>query len=227
MEDREKLISYNDVFISQEEIKKYENEKINDAVLLKIKTNMKRLYKRANMEEAFEKVEDQFEKDEKVKYVFWAETYGVRLAQGMGYGYASISSIWTSWPTKTAIILTDKSISVIEANDLYLALKIKHYNFKDIDYIENKNVNKGFDLLTIKPLLGQDIKLEMRHSEKHLKFIEVIKENKLDMRIKKIARNNKDKIAYGISIILAILIWILLLWMVIYRNLPGLETRFK
>ncbi|PJI09078.1 MULTISPECIES: hypothetical protein [Clostridium] len=214
MEDRAILRAYNDVIVSEEEIKKYETTKLSDDVLSKMKKKTKMLYKRVNMEESFEKVEEQFEDGEKVKYVFWEPTYMIREYQAMCGGWAATAgAMWTSWPTKTGVILTNKGIFGIEVNDAYEALKIKHFSFNEVDYIESRNLDKITVIFTIKPVRGEEIKLEICGSDNYIKFLDCIKKNniKLDIRVRRYGRKEKiNMFIWTIILVLIILLGLIL-----------------
>ena len=210
MDYRDELKSFNDVVVSKEEIKKYETTKLSDDVLSKMKKNTKMLYKRINMEESFEKVEEQFEAGEKVKYVFWEPTYMMREYQGMCGGWAATAgAMWTSWTTKTGIVLTNKGIFGIEANDAYGALKIKHFRFNEVEYIESRNLDKTTVIFTIKPVNGEEIKLEIYGGDSYIKFLDCIKKNNIKLDIRARGYGRKEKINMFIWIIILVLIVLL------------------
>ncbi|PJI09076.1 MULTISPECIES: hypothetical protein [Clostridium] len=219
MDYREELKSFNDVVVSEEEIKKYETTKLSDDVLSKMKKKTKMLYKRISMEESFRKVEKQFEDGEKVKYVFWAETYGVRKCQmGCGGYYSMSGAAWTSWPTKTGIILTNKGIFGVEANDAYVALKIKHFKFNEVEYIQSKKFHKDFTVLTILPTKGEKIQIELYDEDNHIKFIDFIKNSNIKLDIRMISTSRKEKIQGIIITIFVLMFLILIIFSAFYRS---------
>lgn len=188
MDNRNILRGYNNIVVSEEEIKKYEAPGLKDEVLSKMIKRAEIVYIKANMEEAFERVEEQFENGEKVNCIFWEDTYMVRGFQSACGGWAAPAGAnWTVWPTRTGIVLTNKGIFAIAANKAYSALKIKNFRFNDIDYIESKSMNKKLTAFIIKPINGEEVKLEIRSGNNHIKFIDLIKKNniKLDIRITK------------------------------------------
>lgn len=121
--------------------------------------------------------------------------------------------MWTSWPTKTGVVLTNKGIFGIEANDACVALKIKHFRFNEVEYIESKNMDKTTIIFTIKPVSGEEIKLEIYGGDGHIKFLNCIKKNniKLDIRVKGYGRKEKiNMIIWTIIMVLIILLGLIL-----------------
>ncbi|KHD38058.1 hypothetical protein NL50_00685 [Clostridium acetobutylicum] len=208
MDDKNLFRNYNDIVVSEEEIEKYETKKVDDDVLSKMKNKVKKLYMKVNMEEAFEKVEKQFEDDEKVEYMFWAETYGVRKYQMVCGGYYSLEgAVSNDWGTKTGIVLTNKGIFGIETNDAYGVLKIKNFRFKDVEYIESKKIKNNFTVFAIKSTSGIEIKVEIYNGDRHIKFLNYIRNNNIKVNIRMV-QDRRIQIAY-VSIIIIIMIFII------------------
>ncbi len=209
MEDRTALMQYNYVEVSEEEIKRYETSKLSDEVLNKIKKKARSICVKANIEEAFEKVKVQFEDNEVVKHVFWEFIY-MHYAFMVPAGYSLVGGItFLENPVRAGVILTNKGVFVIVANKDYYALKIKKFRFNDIDYIESKTMNRRLVKFTIKPIKSQEIKLEIRSGNNHIKFIDYVRKNNINLDIRITKNGIKDNIKTVIAVIFIILFFII------------------
>lgn len=179
MELREELMSYNDISFSEEEVKDYEEAEVSDEVLRSIKDRVGRLCCRANFSEGLSKVENEFEKDEKVQKTFVAESYGVsetKILTGMVGSASFAAGVWTDWGTKTIIILTNKRIFIVYANDAFGFLKIKRYKFDEIQFIRSIKYDKKFIILGIKPVNEREIKMNI-YNNKYVPLLNYVRDN--------------------------------------------------
>jgi|GEM_PF-3004761 len=176
MEDRALLMSYNDITFSNEEIEKYETEKVQDSVLKRMKNKVDSIYVRANFDDGLSKVEKQFLENESVKCIYLTESYGVRetkVAVGFTGPSAFAAGVWTDWGTKTIVIATNKRIFVIYANDAFGFLKIKNYKFSEIEYIKYTKNGKKDGIISIKPVKERAIMMSV-YNDKYTKLFDYI-----------------------------------------------------
>lgn len=179
MEDRALLMSYNDITFSNEEIEKYETEKVQDNVLKRMKNKVDSIYVRANFDDGLSKVEEQFIEEEHVKCIYLTESYGVReakIAVGCTGPSAFAAGVWSDWGTKTIVIATNKRIFVIYANDVFGFLKIKNYKFNEIEYIKHTKNGKKEGIISIKPVNERAIMMRV-YNDKYTKLFDYINNN--------------------------------------------------
>lgn len=179
MEDRALLMSYNDITFSNEEIEKYETEKVQDSVLKRMKNKVDSIYIRANFDDGLSKVEEQFLENESVKCIYLSESYGVRetkIAVGFTGPSAFAAGVWTDWGTKTIVIVTNKRIFIVYANDAFGFLKIKNYKFREIEYIKHTKNGKKKGVISIKPVNERAIVMSV-YNDKYTKLFDYINNN--------------------------------------------------
>lgn len=179
MEDRALLMSYNYITFSNEEIEQYETEKVQDSVLKRMKNKVDSIYIRANFDDGLSKVEEQFLENESVKCIYLSESYGVRetkVAVGFTGPSAFAAGVWTDWGTKTIVIVTNERIFVVYANDAFGFLKIKNYNFGEIEYIKHTKNGKRQGIISIKPVNERPIMMGV-YNDKYKKLFDYINNN--------------------------------------------------
>lgn len=185
MEDRALLMAYNDITFSNEEIEKYETEKVQDSVLKRMKNKVDSIYVRANFDDGLSKVEEQFLENESVKCVYLSESYGVRetkVAVGFTGPSAFAAGVWSDWGTKTIVIGTNKRIFVVYANDAFGFLKIRNYKFNEIEYIKHTKNGKRESIISIKPVNERAIMMSI-YNDKYTKFFDYINNNVKNINI--------------------------------------------
>lgn len=217
MEDRALLMSYNNITFSNEEIEKYETEKVQDSVLKRMKNTVDSIYVRANFDDGLSKVEEQFLENEHVKCIYLTESYGVRetkVAVGFTGPTAFTAGVWSDWGTKTIVIATNKRIFVIYANDAFGFLKIKNYKFNEIEYIKHTKNGKREGIISIKPVNERAIMMRV-YNDKYTKLFDYINNNVKSINVYYEKRRlTDDNILLIYSIIL-----LLLLGMIVWGSL--------
>lgn len=214
MEDRALLMSYNDITFSDEEIEKYETEKVQDNVLKRMKNKIDSIYVRANFDDGLSKVEKQFLEDEHVKCIYLTESYGVRETQitvGCTGPSAFAAGIWSDWGTKTIVIATNKRIFVIFANDVFGFLKIKNYKFSEIEYIKHTKNGKKQGIISIKPV-NERAMMMRAYNDKYTKLFDYINNNVKSINIYYEKRRLTDDNILLIYSIIFLLIGLMLVW---------------
>ncbi|MFL0248819.1 hypothetical protein ACJDT4_00170 [Clostridium neuense] len=214
MENRALLMSYNDITFSNEEIEKYESEKVQDSVLKRMKNKVDSIYIRANFDDGLSKVEEQFLENESVKCIYLTESYGVRetkVAVGFTGPSAFAAGVWSDWGTKTIVITTNKRIFVIYANDAFGFLKVKNYKFSEIEYIKHTQNGKRESIISIKPVNERAIMMSV-YNDKYTKFFDYINNNVKSINIYYEKRRlSDDNILLIYSIILLLICGMLVL----------------
>lgn len=214
MENRALLMSYNDITFSNEEIEKYESEKVKDSVLKRMKNKVDSIYVRANFDDGLSKVEEQFLENESVKFIYLTESYGVRetkIAVGCTGPSAFAAGVWTDWGTKTIVIVTNERIFVVYANDAFGFLKIKNYKFSEIEYIKYTKNGKKQGIISIKPVNERAIMMRV-YNDKYKKLFDCINNNVKSINIYYEKRKlSDDNILLIYSIILLLIFGMLVL----------------
>lgn len=219
MEDRALLMSYNDITFSNEEIERYENEKVQDNVLKRMKNKVDSIYMRSNFDDGLSKVEEQFLENESVKCIYLGESYGVRetkIMVGFTGPSAFAAGVWSDWGTKTIVIATNKRIFVVYANDVLGFLKIKNYKFGEIEYIKHTKNGKRESIISIKPANERAIMMSV-YNDKYTKLFDCINNDVKSINI----YYEKRRITDDNIILIYSIILLLLLGMIVLGNLSG------
>lgn len=197
MEDRDILMSYNDISFTDEEIEKYEDTQVKEEILKKMKDRITCVYYRVNFDEGLSKLENEFDEGEKSEYIFTAESYGVNGAKMLTgcVGTTTITAgVWTDWGTRGVVLLTNKRIFIIHANDAFQFLNVKAYRFDELESIETKQIpfENKIVVLSIKPINEKAVRFNL-YSDKYMYLIKYIMNNATNVKIYIERTKFKDK----------------------------------
>ncbi|GFP75832.1 hypothetical protein [Clostridium fungisolvens] len=131
MNERNMLISYNDIYLSEDESNKYDGQKLNDEKLEEMKDRIKNSVLKSNFNRGISNIEKDFKPDEAVQKIIWGIT-----AKTTGAQIISSSLFWGDVGRNSIIIVTNKRLYVAYANMIHEIIKIKWYYFNQIEFVK-------------------------------------------------------------------------------------------
>lgn len=195
MDERSILASFNDISIDEEEIKRYEETKIDDSKLREIESRINNVIIKSNFSSGIDTVVKEFDIDESAQHIFLGTAYGavgsvVGASLVAGGATAGTMAYWGDMGRNIAAILTNKRLFIVYGNAIWKFLKIKNFKLDEIKHIKAVK-KKEVTVVSLKPvntiksrnnIYDDTIRINV-YNDKYLEVLDYIQKNNTKIKV--------------------------------------------